>query len=429
MLCIDAGSGHSLVNVSDKEVMDALLKLAGSKGSGQKVDPPSFHPFPARLPLCVAEHFIEHITKPDAVVLDPMVGSGTTILAAKKHGRMGIGFDRDPLALLIARTATQTFDKGRLDLMRKRILDRASTLDSRMWVSEGLPELSREDSDFISYWFPLQSQKQLFALAASIREEPEGVERDLAWVVYSSLIIAKSNGASYALDISRSRPHKRLDKPIVLPFDGWNQRFKLTLMRLPFADGKKNVEINIRAGDARSLPLENGIVDLVLTSPPYINAVDYLRSHKFSLIWMGYSLQVLRELRGTMVGTERGLFQLNGLPYDIEERLNKIHKKSHRQAQLRRYLCDLHKILGEIERVLRPGGLALLILGPSIIASNKTDAAEVVSKIANAAGLREVGSVVRHLKAGRRSLPPPSKAMGNPLSKRMRREVIVAFRK
>jgi len=414
---------------SDPEVMKVLSKLAGSKASGQKVDPPWFHPFPARLPLCVAEHFVEHITKPDAIVLDPMVGSGTTIVAARKHGRVGLGFDRDPLALLIARTATQTLDTERLEQMRKRILDRALTVNPKMWFSNALPKLPQEDLEFINYWFPRQSQKQLFALAASIHEEPEGIERDLAWVVYSILIIAKSKGASYALDISRSRPHKRLDKPIVLPFDGWDQRFKFTARHLPFADSKISVESNIRAGDARSLPLENGMVDLVLTSPPYISAVDYLRSHKFSLIWMGYSLQILRELRGTMVGTERGLFQLNGLPPDLEERLKKIHQKSHRSAQLRRYLCDLHKILGEIERVLCPGGLAILILGPSIITSSKTDAAEVVSKIANVVGLREVGSVVRHLKEGRRSLPPPSKAKGNPLSKRMRREVIVAFRK
>jgi len=244
------------------------------------------------------------------------------------------------------------------------------------------------------------------------------------------LIIAKSAGASSALDLPRSRPHKRPDKAVVLPLDAWTRRFRTAVARLPFKDCELATGASVRGGDARELPLEDQAADLVLTSPPYLNAIDYLRAHKFSLVWMGYSLRQLRELRGTMMGTERGLWSLDGLPPGLEERMENLLVEERVRAQRRRYLSDLAKVLAEIARVLRPGGLALLAVGPTIISSKRTDARNVVAALGERVGLRVVGGVARHLRAAHRSLPPPrTAATSSPLSHRMRREVIVALRK
>lgn len=45
--------------------------------------------------LSWADHFVLHLTKPGDVVLDPFCGSGTTLVSAKKHGRIGIGIEID----------------------------------------------------------------------------------------------------------------------------------------------------------------------------------------------------------------------------------------------------------------------------------------------------------------------------------------------
>jgi len=72
----------------------------------------------------------------------------------------------------------------------------------------------------------------------------------------------------------------------------------------------------------------------------------------------------------------------------------------------------------------------VLALGPSIISKRKTDAADLVGAIARDAGLSVVASVSRHLRSAHRSLPPPRvMADANPLSARMRREILVALRK
>lgn len=206
----------------DQRVANTLQRLAGARTAGQKREPQWFHPFPARMPVSIAEYLIDALTRREAIILDPMMGSGTTLIAAKRLGRTGIGIDRDPLAVRIARCATHSFSSSRLNELRNQILERARTVVKKKHASltGNQSALPTEDQEFIRYWFPRRSQRQLLALSEAIKGVSEGPEQDFAWVVFSSLIIAKSAGASFALDISRSRPHKRDDKPVVAPFDG-----------------------------------------------------------------------------------------------------------------------------------------------------------------------------------------------------------------
>jgi SAM-dependent methyltransferase len=384
------------------------------------------------MPISVAEYLIEELTTAGAVVLDPMAGSGTTLIAARRLKRTALGFDRDPLAVLITRSALAPLKSKSLERLGCRVLDTAKRHVSRS--ATGLSRLrsakTAEDRAFLDYWFPATGQEQLSALARAIQSEASGAEKNFAWVVFSSLIIAKSAGASFALDLPRSRPHKRRDKPVVLPFEAWSRRFRAAVHRLPFRDAKALPSAHISLGDARNIPVDDRSVDFVLTSPPYLDAIDYLRSHKFSLLWMGHGLSELRELRGTMIGSERGLWSLDGLPPNVEHRLERQLETDREVALRRRYLSDLAKVLSEIGRVLRTGGHAVLALGPNIISKKRTDAADLIAAVAAAAGLSLVASVTRHLRGAHRSLPPPrAMAHANPLSARMRREIIVAFRK
>ena len=131
-----------------------------------------------------------------------------------------------------------------------------------------------------------------------------------------------------------------------------------------------------------------------------------------------------------MVGTERGLWNSDGLPSVTEDRLNKKIKEERRKARIRRYLSDMHRVFGEIKRVLKPGGVGLFVVGPTIINAKKTDAEEIFSQIGKHVGLTPIGSAMRHINAAHRSLPPPQLVDRQvPMGKRMRRELILALRK
>lgn len=212
----------------DSHVIATLREIARDKSKGQQRERRWFHPFPARMPQSIVEHLVGSLTHPEAVVLDPMVGSGSTLVGAKTLGRTSIGFDCDELATYIARTAVQSFSQAELEEAGKRISRRArdAVYTNTFRLPTQRKRLPSEDQEFLKYWFPSRAQKELFTLASAVSEEEKAPIREFAWVVFSSLIIAKQAGASYAMDISRSRPHRREDQPITWPFDAWPIRFQ-----------------------------------------------------------------------------------------------------------------------------------------------------------------------------------------------------------
>jgi SAM-dependent methyltransferase len=382
------------------------------------------------MPVWLAQTIVKKLTDPSELVLDPMLGSGTTATACLRAGRQVVGTDIDPMALLLARVATTAYDRPTATRRLSRILDGAERRIARgLYVGEIRETFNQEGQEFLNYWFSPRSQKQLFALKSEIAATPAGIYRDLAWVTLSSLIIAKAAGLSYAMDISRSRPHKVEDKPLPDGFEAWRRRSKIVLDRLPFTrEYPPTVAASVRHADARKLPLADRSADLVLTSPPYLNAIDYMRTHKFSLIWMGHELSQLRTIRSGMVGTERGMYSPDSLPATLEGTIVESIDDATRLGLVRRYLSDLRRVLVEMLRVLKPGGAAVIALGPSLIARGEVDAGVIIGQLAESVGFQNVGWSFRPLEAGRRSLPPPTAAKrGNALGLRMEGEVFLGL--
>src|SRR3989339_192108 len=85
----------------------------------------NFHSFPAKFPPQLPRKFIEGLTNPFDVVLDPMMGSGTTIVEAFLTGRRAIGIDIDYLALLISIVKVTTFNRNEINAIGNIIVDNA----------------------------------------------------------------------------------------------------------------------------------------------------------------------------------------------------------------------------------------------------------------------------------------------------------------
>src|SRR5665213_129797 len=425
-------SDGSIKNLRSSASIIALLdRISKSKGN-VRLDGPRFHPFPARMPIWLAEDIVTTLTSEGERVLDPMVGSGSTATACVRAKRTVIGTDVDPMALLLSRVASTPFNRTIATTKLLKIVEGAEGRIVRgLSVKEVRQTFDFQGQAFLKYWSPPRSQKQLFALALEIATMPRGKYRDLAWVTLSSLIIAKSAGVSFALDISRSRPHKVLGKPLPNGFDAWHRRSKTVVDRLPFTrDNAPDVAAHIKQADARKLPVEDASIDLVVTSPPYLNAIDYIRAHKFSLVWMGHQLADLRNVRTGMVGTERGMYSPDSLPSSLENSIVEMIDSTTRLGVVRRYLSDLRRVLLEVERVLKPGGAVVMALGPSLVSRLVADAGDVIGELAATVGLENVGWSFRAFENRRRSLPPPaSVGSQNALRLRMEGEVFLGLRK
>lgn len=392
------------------------------------------HPFPARMAPGIALDIIA--AEPNSIrILDPMMGSGTVLAVARARGHSAIGIDIDPLAVLLARVWTTPVDVNKVECKAVEVLERARSDFSSRRACEAYPRYADSDTrKFIRYWFDEYARRQLASLAEAIHRVRDDRVRDTLWCAFSRLIITKQSGASLAMDLSHSRPHKVFDRAPIKPFRKFITAVHHVLKNCICNDQRdRGPATKVSLGDARKLPIASGTIDLILTSPPYLNAIDYMRCSKFSLVWMGYTVEELGGIRTESVGTESGdqdAYENEDIR-DIITDLKLSPKLSVRnESILAHYIEDMHSAVNEAARVLSPGGKAVYVVGENTVRGTFIPNARIVSAVAELSGLKVEHRRARALPANRRYLPPPTvRNSPEALDGRMRREVILSFSK
>lgn len=384
----------------------------------------SIHPFAARMAPDLALDACSQLT-PTSLVVDPMVGSGTTVYAAAKVGCTAVGIDIDPLAVLMTRVRTMRIRESRFlelseDLVKKA---RNFTGSRRIAYIDSDPETKR----FTDYWFANAQQHDLRALAILINGVVDVPIRHALKIALSRLIITKDKGASLARDVSHSRPHKvriENDFDVLRQFALASKRLSAILHDTQLA-GKSLTFI----GDARKTSLPNSCADLIITSPPYLNAIDYLRGHRLSLIWFGYPVASIRKIRAESIGAERGVSKLPSCDMDrLRHSFGEYSSLPPRFMRIvDRYALDLCSLYAEQARLLKAGGQCVTVIGNSAVRGTflRNDQAAITAAAMH--GLHLMNQYNRELPPSRRYLPPPEHYEGAALRQRMRTESVMRF--
>lgn len=409
------------------------IQNQGKRGSRHMLGIRPIHPFPARMSPALAFEKLPSAQRKSLLVVDPMAGSGTTIVVARAMGHRAIGFDTDPLALLIA-------DSWAMDFMASDVLKIGARVLESAW--RRLPSIKQKDAypsacdeetaEFIRYWFDPYNRRQLRAMADSINAEANKKTKKLLWCAFSRLIIAKSAGASLAMDLSHSRPHKVSNKSLFHPASNFERALRTVVSNAPFANRCSGLsDYRIERGDARSLPLDNSCVDLVITSPPYLNAIDYIRCHKFSLVWMGHKIADLRTLRSANIGSEasgKDCKQNSNITEALSAMGDTDKLPPSVLRMLVRYLEDMNCVTREITRILAPSGQCVVVIGDCNIKGVFVRNSEAIMQLGELHGLRTRNIERRPIPDSKRYLPPPSHSQsGTRLQNRMREEVVITL--
>ena len=123
--------------------------------------------------------------------------------------------------------------------------------------------------------------------------------------------LSKRSGASQAADLSHSLLHRVFQRAPSKLFP----KFLLTAERVVNGyivsglDDDSGLPAHMREDDARSLPLGDGSVDIVLMFPPCLNTIDYIWCSKFSLVWMDHTVGEMRRLWSDGIGTNVGKYE------------------------------------------------------------------------------------------------------------------------
>lgn len=413
-----------------REVLCADLDFHGSNG---RYSTHGWHPFPAKFPPQLPGYFIERLTEPGDVVFDPMLGSGTTILEAVGRHRSAVGCDIDPLARLVAEAKLSRLDPVLALQIGGGVVDEA-----RRSYALGRPRLedalgkrfNGKTRAFVDYWFRPVQQLELIALLGAIQCRAPAEMRQFLHMVLSSTIIAKSGGVSLARDLAHTRPHRVLDKKVICAFDEFAKRLKAVVASGGRCESTADARILARSAESTGLPAES--VDLVVTSPPYANnAIDYMRAHKFSLVWLGWPIEELTNIRARYLGhdakTER---QWGDLPAQCENtvcRLASVDKN--KAAALRRYFGEMSAVLAEVHRVLKPGKAAIVVVGSSNLRGIDVETHKGLAAVATNAGFQLAHIGVRRLDRDRRMMPARWGGSQSQIEQRMHEEHVIGLLK
>ena len=395
------------------------------------------HAFAARCPPPLARWAIERYSAPGEVVLDPMCGSGTTLVEAAIAGREGWGADIDPLARLLAEAKSRSAPPDEVSALAEAVEARfAAGVDDDGWRPEGID---------VAKWFRDDVAADLARLRVVLAEvESSSTLGRVAWAVFSSLIVARTSVAN-ARDLVHSRHHHQ-DRPD--PSDV-PARYVRALRRAAKLHRDFNELLPAQAGalaevvgtDARCLPVEAGSAGLVFTSPPYCSALDYTRAHLFAVAWMPEVLACAtddyRALGRTYVGSERAplaaatratpLPAPTGYP-GVDAVTDALAGEPKRAWIVHRYFADMALVLAEAARVVRPEGRVVLVVCPSNIRKVPVATHELFAEMAGPAtgGALSVEAMhARTIHDHRRVMPYLEASFGT----RMRTEYVLVLAK
>ena len=382
----------------------------------------TIHPFPARMAPELARAALKVVPK-GGRVLDPMCGSGTVPRAAVEAGCECVGVDIDPLAVTMSQVWTSPLDPNGIRDDAAHLVERAEALSSDAVDRPADPETR----DFISYWFAAQQEDALARLTTVLARHDRATTRALM-IALSRIIVSKEMMASLARDTSHSRPHRVAKENDFDVYAGFRRAAQLVANRL--LPDRILGSADIRLGDARTLDgIGDDEFDLVLTSPPYLNAIDYIRGHRLALVWLGHAMASLRHTRASSVGAERILSE-SSTSLEVSDYLTKADGStitSRHLGWIRRYAVDMQAVLRQIYRTVKPTGHVVVVIGNSFIRGTRVNNAELIQALAMEIGFHVHDRHTREIPARRRYLPPPGDGK-NALDTRMRIETVLTLR-
>lgn len=324
-----------------------------------------YHRYPAKFIPQLVSVLIQEYSRPKEIICDPFGGCGTTLVEAKLAGRQSLGFDINPLAVLITRVKTTAIPPSKL-------ADRYALLCKEMEAGRSAQRKgvtnNFEHYDRLSYWFGKDNLEQVLILRNRIRSESDtSVGR--FFMCGLSHVLKK---CSYWLS-SSIKPQKDPTKIPNHPIEAFRHHIDHMIIRneeyYQTLKGKRCLSTKsiMRRADARHLPLKNGSVDLIITSPPYSISYDYLDIHQLSICVLGYC-HLLSELKTSFIGSKNSndcsQLTTNRKARQTIDSLASLDRRLFKA--INNYFEDMHLAYSEFHRVLKGQGRACIVLGDTV---------------------------------------------------------------
>jgi SAM-dependent methyltransferase len=356
-------------------------------------------------------------------VLDPFAGVGTTLVESIRHGYNAIGFEINPFAALAARVKCTAFlldpasVRAHIVTFEQRARRLTKAIDQAWARGDDLARLlpapaSRPPAAFrsrVPFFSPAVERKVLHCLDL-IHAVPDPQVRDLMLLAFGSILVHVSN-YSYEPSLgSRSAVGKadvlNADVAGLLSARLYDMEHDIIVYRRDMMQFQPLPEGKVINDDSRQMRrmIPDSSIDIVITSPPYLNNYHYIRNTRPHLFWLNFVSQPsdLKRFEEANFGkywqTVRDkaaptlLFHLADLDQTIEEISSKNQEKGVYGGRgwanyVIEYFNDCYHMNQNLYYVLKPGARAVFVVGNSIIQGINVRTDQFLGRIGEICGL------------------------------------------
>ena len=277
---LDDAISYSIENVSIEEYWNI--------GNETELTIHSIHAYPAKFPAFITNKAIKLAVDNGInvdTVSDIFCGCGTVALECKKNNVNFWGCDINPVATLITKAKTYSYDIKKLRLMFDNI--------KRDFLQPKLNTNYATANNRIRYWFYEEQYNKLFLLKKSIEYNTKGKYKTAFLCLFSSILKPTSKWLTKAIK-PQIDPNKK-PAEVWEAFEKQFNKFIKGLQEIPDSLCKINID-TCSVLTKRKFPS----VDLIITSPPYVTSYEYADLHQLSSLWLDYTDDYTCLRKGTM---------------------------------------------------------------------------------------------------------------------------------
>ncbi len=373
----------------------------------QDLDDPTVHRW-YRFVLSYPDHLVNQMldrfsVSPDHTVLDPFVGTGTTLIECKKSGIPSIGIDANPVTAFASKVKTtwdidlQEFDQRRKDLLgslREPLRTLGKQYPFQLAFDDVLPSgevlLEGPSGDIGNdqqierllpkNWLSEVPLRKTLVVKQAIDALPDDAITDVFRLALVSVVVSDVSNLGFGPEVYVSK--KKEDADVYGAFASKLRRIRRdlgTIQRIP-NPGRTQVY----CGDARCLAtMIEDPIDFVTTSPPYPNEKDYTRTTRLELILLGFLTKKsdLRRVKEEMLRSHtRNIYvddddsayvadipEITELAQEIEQRrlergaTSGFERLYHRVVT--EYFGGMYRVLEQLQQIMPSGGKLALVVG------------------------------------------------------------------
>ncbi|MDR2104143.1 MAG: site-specific DNA-methyltransferase [Deferribacteraceae bacterium] len=355
-----------------------------------------YYTYPAKFIPQLAARLIHEYSHEGDIVIDPFMGSGTTVVESILNNRIGIGADINEIAYLAAAVKSTPLDN-------QELVEASIALEHQLVFSSSKTphscELIRKNEDRIDYWFLPEQKEELLYILTLILEIKDKKIKDFFLIAFAQILKSCSIWLQRSIKPTRDKC-KKVNKPIELFL---RQAKKMILRHVDFnrrldKDVKNKIDSYriIKCGDSRELPCKDESAALAVTSPPYVTSYEYADLHQLPLLWLGY-LDELADFRKKFIGSAHKTREAIDMKSETANSIVAGFGKNKKGVETRNYFSDMLESFIELKRVLRKGGKACIVIGNTEFKGVKILNAEVFLEQFENIGFRTCNLIHREI--------------------------------